>query len=66
MEICPLARIFHESPTATVDMAVLQGVLACCALRPSVQLLLEPNILRLPGGKSIFTVSRSQFMKYAG
>ena len=45
--------MFHESLAATVDMAVLPGVLGC-------------RTLRLLGGKPIFTVSRQQFMKYAG
>jgi hypothetical protein len=27
-----LARMFHESPAATTDMAVLPGVLGCLAL----------------------------------
>jgi hypothetical protein len=48
-----LARIFHESPAATTDMAVLPGVLGT-------------NTLRLPGGTLIFVVSRQQFMKYPG
>jgi hypothetical protein len=31
-----LARMFHESPAATVDMAVLPGVLGCRNLRRTV------------------------------
>jgi hypothetical protein len=61
-----LARIFHESAAATVDMAILPGVLGCRILRRTVQVRLESNPLRLPSGKAIFTVSRRQFMKYPG
>jgi hypothetical protein len=32
-----LARILHESPAATTDMAVLPGVLGCRSLRRTVQ-----------------------------
>jgi hypothetical protein len=52
--------------TATTDMAVLPGVLGCWPLRRTIQVRLEANILRLPGGKPIFAVSRQQFMKYPG
>jgi hypothetical protein len=61
-----LARIFHESLAATMDMAVLPGVLRCRLLRRTVQVRLETSTLRLPGGTPIFTVSRQQFMKYPG
>ena len=47
-------------------MVVLPGVLGCRPLRRTVQVRLGTNILRLPGGTSIFTVSRQQFMKYPG
>jgi hypothetical protein len=50
--------MFHESLAATVDMAVLPGVLGCRTLRRTVQVRLGPHALRLPGGTSIFTVSR--------
>jgi hypothetical protein len=40
--IC-LARIFHESLAATLDLAVLPGVLACRLLRRPVQVRLETN-----------------------
>jgi hypothetical protein len=60
-----LARIFHELPAATTDMAVLPGVLGCWPLRRTVQVRLGTNTLRLPGGTPIFAVSRQQFMKYA-
>jgi hypothetical protein len=69
-----IARIFHESPAATTDMAVLPGVLGCSfgyaqdklTLRRTVQVRLGTNTLRLPGGTPIFAVSRQQFMKYSG
>jgi hypothetical protein len=61
-----LARIFHESLAATMDMAVLPGVLGCRPLRRTVQARLGTNPLRLPGGTPIFVVSRQQFMKYPG
>jgi hypothetical protein len=35
-----LGRIFHESLAATVDMAVLPGVLGCRTLRRTVQVRL--------------------------
>jgi len=38
-----LARIFHESPAATLDMAVLPGVLGCRLLRRTVQVRLGTN-----------------------
>jgi hypothetical protein len=52
--------------TATVDMAVLPGVLECSTLRRTVQVRLGCNTLRFPGGTPIFTVSRQQFMKHPG
>ena len=61
-----LARIFHESLAAITDMVVLLGVLGCRSLRPTVQVRLGTNTLRLPGGTPIFVVSRQQFMKYPG
>jgi len=61
-----LARIFHESLAATRDMVVLPGVLGCRSLRRTVQVRLETNPLRLPGGTPIFVVSRQQFIKYPG
>ncbi|MDH3952290.1 MAG: hypothetical protein OEV11_14770, partial [Deltaproteobacteria bacterium] len=59
-------RMFHESPAATADMAVLPGVLGCRTLRRTVQVRLGSNTLWLPGGTPIFTVSRLQFMKHPG
>ncbi len=61
-----LTRIFHESPAATTDMAVLPGVLGCRHLRRTVQVRLGANTLRLPGGTPIFAVSPQQFMKHPG
>ena len=63
---CTLARIFHELLATTTDMAILPGVLARRTLRRTVQVRLGSNSLRLPGGTSIFVVSRQQFMKYPG
>jgi hypothetical protein len=62
----PLARMFHESHAATTHMAVLPAVLGCRPLRRTVQVRLETNTLRLPGGTRIFVVSRLQFMKHPG
>jgi len=50
--------MFHASLAATLDMAVLPGVLGCSfgyaqeklTLRRTVQLRLGTNTLRLPGG----------------
>jgi hypothetical protein len=44
-----LARVFHESPAATTDMAVLPGVLGCRLQRPTIQVRLGANPLWLPG-----------------
>ena len=59
-----LTRMFHESPAATADMAVLPGLLGCRTLRRTVQVRLRSNTLRLPGGQTIFAVSPREFMKY--
>jgi len=61
-----VARMFHEWPTTTMDMAVLPGVLGCRPLRRTVQVRLGTNALRLPGGTPIFMVSQQQFTKYPG
>ena len=66
MQSTAIARIFHESPAATTDMAVLPGVLGCQLLRRTVQVRLGTNTLRLSGGTPIFMVSRRHFMKYPG
>ncbi|MFA9434737.1 MAG: hypothetical protein ACERKR_08690, partial [Deltaproteobacteria bacterium] len=55
-----------ELPTATADMSVLSGVLGYRPLRRTVQVRLGSNPLRLPGGPTIFVISRQQFMKYPG
>jgi hypothetical protein len=38
-----LAWMFHESPAATTDIAVLPGVLGCWTLRRTFQVRLESN-----------------------
>ena len=47
IQLDALSRMFHEWPTATVDMAVLPGVLGCCfdrlTLRRTVQVRLGSN-----------------------
>ena len=43
IQLHTLARMFHEWPTATVDMAVLPGVLGCRTLRRTVQVRLGSN-----------------------
>ena len=47
-------------------MVVLPGVLGSLPLRRTIQVRLGTNTLRLPGGTTIFMVSRQQFMKYPG
>ncbi|MEJ2233740.1 MAG: hypothetical protein P8X67_07430 [Syntrophobacterales bacterium] len=51
---------------ATADTNVLPGVLGYRTLRRTVQVRLESNPLRLPGGTPLSTVSRHQFVKYPG
>jgi len=46
--------MFYELLAATLDMAVLPGVLGCWLLRRTVQVRLGTNTLRLPGGTPIF------------
>ncbi len=58
--------MFHESPAATEDKTVLPGVLGCRTLHRTVQVRLESNPLRLPGGTPFSTVSRQRFMKHPG
>jgi hypothetical protein len=59
--------MFHESLAATTDVAVLPGVLECWSLRRTIQVRLGTNPAgRLPGGTTIFAVSRQQFMKHPG
>jgi hypothetical protein len=52
-----LARIFLESLTTTIDMAVRSCVLGCYALRRTIQVRFGPNTLRLPDDTPIFMVS---------
>jgi hypothetical protein len=61
-----LTRIIHESATPTADIAVLPGFLRSRILRRTIQVRLGYEILRLPGGTPIFTVSRRRFMNYPG
>jgi len=65
-EVERVARMFHELLAATLDMVLLAGVLGCRLLRRTVQVRLGTNNLRLPGGRTIFMVSRDQFMKHPG
>ena len=58
--------MLHELLAATTDMAVLPGVLEFRTLRRTVQVRLGSTTLRFPGGTSIFTVSRQQFMEHPG
>jgi hypothetical protein len=52
-----LARIMHEPPAPTADMAVLPGVLGSRSLRRTEQVRLSLESLRLPGGTTISTIS---------
>ena len=52
--------------TAAADMSVLPSVLGCRTLRRTVQVRVESNPLRFPGGTPVFTVSRHRFVKYPG
>jgi hypothetical protein len=56
----------ERSAASAKDMAVLPGFLGYRPLRRTVQVRLGTNTLRLPGGTTIFVVSRQQFMKYPG
>jgi hypothetical protein len=53
----PLARIFHEWSPATADVGILPDVPEFRTLRRTVQVRLGYKTPRVPGGKSIFTVS---------
>ena len=61
-----LTRMFHELLTATTDMDALPGVLGCRSLRRTIQVRLETNTLRLPGGPPIFVVWLHPFIKHPG
>jgi hypothetical protein len=56
----------ERSAASANNMAVLPGVLGCRTLRRTVQVRLGFNTLWLPGGTTIFTVSRQQIMKHPG
>ena len=58
--------MLHESLAATLDMAVLPGVLGCRFLRRTIQVRLGTNTLRLPGGTPISMLSRHQLMEHTG
>ncbi|MEJ2232428.1 MAG: hypothetical protein P8X67_00750 [Syntrophobacterales bacterium] len=52
-----IVRIIHESAAPTLHMGVLPGVLESRTLRRTIQVRLGCEILWLPGGKPISTVS---------
>ena len=61
-----LARIMHEPPAATADMAVLPGVLGSRTLRRTEQVRLRSDPLWLPGGTTLSTISRRRLVHNAG
>jgi hypothetical protein len=61
-----VARIRHEPPAATADMAVLPGVLGSRTLRRTEQVRLRFEPLWLPGGTIISTLSRRRLVHNAG
>ena len=61
-----LARIMHEPPAATADMAVLPGVLGSRNLRRTEQVRLRSEPLWLPGGTTISAISRRRLVHNAG
>ena len=56
----------ERSAASANYMDVLPGVLRCRPLRRTVQVRLETDTLRLPGGTPICVVSRQQFMNHPG
>jgi hypothetical protein len=60
------ARIMHEPPAATADMAALPGVLGSRTLRRTEQVRLRFEPLRLPGDTTISTISRRRVVHNAG
>jgi hypothetical protein len=58
-----LARMMHELPAATADIAVLPGVLGSRTLRRTGQVRLRSEPLWLPGGT---TISRRRLVHNAG
>jgi len=65
-EALSLARIMHEPPAATADLAVLPGVLGPRSLRRTEQVRLRSEPLRLPGGTTISTISPRRLVHNAG
>jgi len=64
-----LARIMHEPPAATADMAVLPGVLGSRTLRRTEQVRLRSESRGagwLPGGTIISTISQRRLAHNAG
>jgi hypothetical protein len=61
-----LARIMHEPPAVTTDLAVLPGVLGTRTLRRTERVRLRSETLRLPGGTTISTISRRRLVHNAG
>ena len=64
--LADLARIMHEPPAATADMAVLPGVLGSRTLRCTEKVRLRSEPLWLPGGTTISTISRRRLVHNAG
>jgi len=62
----PLARIMHEPPAATADLAVLPGVLGSRTLRRTDKVRLRSEPLWLPGGTTISTISPRRLLHNAG
>ena len=60
------ARIMHEPPAATADMAVLPGVLGPRTLRRTNKVRLRSEPLRLPGGTARSTISLRRLVHNAG
>ena len=61
-----LARIMHELPTATADLAVLPGVLGSRTLRRTEQVRLRSESLWLPSGTTISAISLRRLVHNAG
>jgi hypothetical protein len=61
-----LARIMHEPPAATEDLAALPGVRGSRTLRRTEQVCLRSEPLWLPGGTAISTISRRRLVHNAG
>jgi hypothetical protein len=61
-----LARIMHEPPAPTADLAVLPGVLGSRTLRRTEQVRLRSEPLWLPGGTTISAISLRRLVHNAG